>query len=70
MERVKLGVIGLGLAWERLHAPALDRLKDKFEVVAVCDKDVAKAKEVAQFLGIGEENAYGDYSKMLNREDI
>ncbi|MCL2387299.1 MAG: Gfo/Idh/MocA family oxidoreductase [Defluviitaleaceae bacterium] len=70
MQRIKLGIIGLGLAWERLHAPALARLKDKYEIVAVCDKDATKVKEVALFLGLPEESAYTDYNKMLTREDI
>lgn len=70
MERVRLGIIGLGLAWERLHAPALERLKDKFEIVAVCDKNTAKAKQVSQFLGLPPESVYSDYNKMLARQDI
>ncbi|MDR0272970.1 MAG: Gfo/Idh/MocA family oxidoreductase [Clostridiales bacterium] len=70
MERVKLGIIGLGLAWERLHAPALSRLQDRYEIVAVCDADGAKAKSVAQFLGLAEDSWYYDYNKMLARKDI
>jgi predicted dehydrogenase len=34
--KIKLGVIGTGMAWERLHKPALDRLADKYEVLALC----------------------------------
>jgi predicted dehydrogenase len=60
----------LGLAWERLHAPALARLGDKYDIVAVCDKDTAKARRVANFLGLGDENAYSDYGRMLTRSDI
>jgi len=70
MERIKLGIIGLGLAWERLHAPALERLKERYEIVAVCDRDTAKAKSVAQTLGLPPDSAYGDYNKMLGRPDI
>ncbi|MCL2198567.1 MAG: Gfo/Idh/MocA family oxidoreductase [Defluviitaleaceae bacterium] len=70
MQKIKLGIIGLGLAWERLHAPALARLTDKFEIVAVCDKDHAKAQRVAASLGLSITDAYGDYNKMLSRADI
>jgi len=70
VERIKLGVVGLGLAWERLHAPALARLQDRFEIVAVCDTNADKAREVAVYLGLGEENAYSDYKEMLTRTDI
>ncbi|MCL2217432.1 MAG: Gfo/Idh/MocA family oxidoreductase [Defluviitaleaceae bacterium] len=70
MEKIKLGIIGLGLAWERLHAPALARLSDRFEIVAVCDKDMKKASEVAKFLGLPMESAYSDYNALLSRRDI
>jgi len=70
MERIKLGIIGLGLAWERLHAPALARLTDRFEIVAVCDQDETKVREVANFLGLPDNAAYTDYSQMLERRDI
>ena len=70
VDRIKLGIIGLGLAWERLHAPALKRLTDRFEIVAVCDTDKEKALNVSRWLGIGDEGAYSDYNQMLTRPDI
>lgn len=70
MTKIKLGIIGLGLAWERLHAPALAKLKDRFEIVAVCDKDMEKAKSVAGSLGLPEQSAYNDNRVMLARTDI
>ncbi|MCL2357559.1 MAG: Gfo/Idh/MocA family oxidoreductase [Defluviitaleaceae bacterium] len=70
MERINLGVVGLGLAWERLHAPALAKLRDKFEITAVCDNDLPKARDVVQFLGHSPDNAYSDLGKMLARKDI
>jgi len=70
MEKIRLGIIGLGLAWERLHAPALERLNDKFEIVAVCDTDSEKVQNTARFLGLPEESAFTDYEQMLKRSDI
>jgi len=70
MPKVKLAIIGLGLAWERLHAPALARLQDRFEIVAVCDIDAQKAQNVAQSLGLPQSSAFTDYHEMLNRSDI
>ena len=70
MDRVKIGIIGLGMAWERLHAPAFARLADKFEITAVCDRDSSKAREVAAFLNLPQESAYEDYNKMLAQADI
>jgi predicted dehydrogenase len=70
MDRIKIGIIGLGMAWERLHAPAFARLSDKFEITAVCDKDMNKAREVAAWINLPVEAAYDDYLIMLKKADM
>ena len=70
MEKIKLGIIGLGLAWERLHAPAFERLKDRFEIVAVCDTDENKAREAAVYMDLPATAVFSDYNKMLARANI
>ncbi|MCL2521892.1 MAG: Gfo/Idh/MocA family oxidoreductase [Erysipelotrichales bacterium] len=68
--RIKLGVIGTGMAWHRLHLPALKRLSAKYEIVALCDIDEEKVKAAAQKLNISKEDTYTDYLDLLKREDI
>lgn len=70
MRKIRLGVIGTGLAWHRLHWPALSRLQDKYEVVAVCDINRHRAEYAAQVLGLGPDRVYTDYHDMLRRDDI
>jgi predicted dehydrogenase len=70
MKKLRLGVIGTGLAWDRLHYPALKELSDKYEIVAVCNKAVDKAQGFAQGINLSQENIYGDYNEMLKRDDI
>lgn len=70
MDRIRIGLIGTGMAWEKLHRPAYDRLKDKFEITAICEKNKEKAENVAQTLGIPSENIYGDYNEMLRSASI
>lgn len=70
MSKIKLGIIGVGMAWERLHFPAMQRLKDKFEIVAVCDKDMERAQEVGKKLGLEGAAIYNDYGRMLQDEQI
>jgi len=65
MDKIKMGIIGTGLAWERLHRPAYERLNDKFEIIAVCDKNIEKAKKAGATLQISPERIYSDYVKML-----
>ena len=45
--KLRVGVVGLGKAWESRHAPALRSLADRFEVRAFCDPVAHRAAEVA-----------------------
>ena len=48
--KIKLGIIGTGLAAKILHLPALKRLNDKFEITAVCNHTDKKAREFSELL--------------------
>jgi len=50
MNPVKLGIIGCGIAARKLHYPALQKLKDKFEVMMVCNHTEPKAKSFSELL--------------------
>jgi predicted dehydrogenase len=66
MKPVKLGIIGCGIATQELHAPALLKLKDKFEVISVCNINEPKAKECADVLG--GTPFVSDYRHLLNTD--
>ena len=68
MEKVKLGIIGCGIAAKKLHYPALLDLKDKFEIVAVSNHTEPKAKEFASMAG--DVPYFLDYKDLLNSNDI
>jgi len=70
MQQIKIGIIGVGKAWEKLHSPAFAHLTDKFKITAVCDTDHQKAKSVASTLGLPDNAAYDSYEKMLAEADI
>ncbi len=46
--KLRVGLIGVGKAWELRHRPALRALADKFEVRAVCEEVSLRAHRVAQ----------------------
>ncbi len=68
MKPVKLAIIGCGLAARNIHWPALEKLKDKFEIVCVCNHTEQKAKDFAKLLG-GVRHCT-DYRQMLEDTDI
>ena len=63
MQQVRLGIIGCGIAAKKLHWPALSKLSDRYEVVAVCNHTRPKAAEFAAMVG-GVPWAL-DYRKLL-----
>ena len=66
--KIKLGIIGTGLAAKILHLPALNRLDDKFEIIAVCNHTEKKAKEFSKLTG--GVKYYLDYIELLMDENI
>jgi len=48
MKKIRLGVIGTGLAWERLHYPAIQELGDKYEIVSLANRTKKDAENFAK----------------------
>lgn len=65
MHKLKVGIIGTGMAFECLHYPAYQRLVDKYEIVALCDVDEFKARDWANRLQLDQGSVYTDYREML-----
>jgi UDP-N-acetylglucosamine 3-dehydrogenase len=65
MKKLSVAVIGTGF-WGRNHARIFKELEET-ELIAVCDIDAEKAKNVAKQFGV---EPYTNTSKMLKRDDI
>ena len=65
---IRLGIIGCGIAANKLHYPAINRLQEKFKIVAVCNHTEPKAKEFAEMIG-GVPYTL-DYKELLAMEDV
>ncbi len=65
--KLRVGLIGLGDAWQQLHAPALRILSDRFDVRAVCDQVCHRAQQAASEFGA---SAVDGYRALVRREDI
>lgn len=68
MKKVKLGIIGCGIAARELHLPALEKLKDKFEITVLCNHTEEKAKDLSSRLG--KIPYVLDYRELLKRTDV
>ena len=70
MKKIRMGIIGMGMAFERLHYPAFQELNDRFEIAAICDLDEQKAFNWQNTLGLSSEDIYVDYREMIQRDDL
>lgn len=68
MSKIRMGVIGPGIIWERAHEPALKKLKDKFEIAAFCARsEQSKNKVKEKYPGVP---FYKDYRVMVREPFI
>ncbi|MHB1421203.1 MAG: Gfo/Idh/MocA family protein, partial [Bacillota bacterium] len=70
LKKLKVGVIGTGMAFERLHYPAYQQLADRYEIVALSDVDPEKALRWADILHLDRGKAYADYQDMMQRNEL
>lgn len=65
--KLRVGLVGLGQAWESRHLPALRALKDRFEVRAVCSEVLFRAERAADAF---DADAVDGFRTLTAREDI
>lgn len=65
--KLRVGLVGLGEAWEHRHRPALRALADRLEVRAVCDQVGDRAKWAAAEFGA---SAVDGFRALAEREDV
>ena len=65
--KLRVGLVGLGEAWERRHLPALRALADRLEVRAVCEQVGRRAQLAAAEFGA---QAIDGFRALAAREDV
>lgn len=70
MKQLNVGIVGTGMAFERLHLPAYQELADRYRIVALCDIDLERARRLARQLGISEHNVTNDPRSLALRDDV
>jgi predicted dehydrogenase len=67
MEKVRVGVVGVGWVSQVVHLPILSRLNEA-AVIAICDRDKSRGRLVAEKFGI--KSLYTDITQMLENEQL
>lgn len=65
--KLRVGLVGLGRAWDYRHRPALLALSDRFEVRAVCGSVAMRAKKVASEF---HATSVDGYRALAARDDV
>jgi predicted dehydrogenase len=65
--KLRVGIVGLGDAWETHHRPALLGLADRFEVRAICAEVAVRAERAAREF---DALALDGFRALLTREDV
>jgi predicted dehydrogenase len=67
MDKVRVGVIGLGWVAQVVHLPILTKLNEA-TVVAVCDRDKSRGRSVAEKFGV--QSLFTEVDQMLRSEEL
>ncbi|MGH7911543.1 MAG: Gfo/Idh/MocA family protein [Candidatus Dormibacteraceae bacterium] len=67
---IRLGLIGTGLAAQKLHWPALQRLADRYRVTACCDLSAEAAAAFAELAQMPEDRFVRSSAALLGRDDV
>ena len=65
--RIKVGIVGLGYAGQRIHGASLQEMPEAFEIVAGCDTDESRMQEVCGRWGA---RAIGSLEEVAAEPDI
>jgi predicted dehydrogenase len=69
-DTIRLGIIGTGLAVEKLHWPALKRMPDRYQVVAFSNRSRPNAESFSRYSGTPMDAYTADYHELLRRDDV
>lgn len=65
--KLRVGLVGLGTAWERRHRSALLSMSDRFDVRAICEQVSHRAEQAAR---VFDAVTVDGYHALVRREDI
>jgi predicted dehydrogenase len=68
MQRVRVGVIGLGEVAQIIHLPILEALADRYEIGAICDISPSLLNVIGDRYGI--EQRYTDFNELVRQPDL
>lgn len=69
MKKIKLGIVGCGIAARELHLPALKQLKNQYQITALHNRTKEKAEQLSKLIE-DSQHIYDTYEQMLEEGKI
>lgn len=69
MDKVRLGIIGLGRWPREVHIPNLNNIPEA-EIVAVCDQNKENVEKAVEKVSSARPRTYNDYNELLKDKDV
>ncbi len=66
----KIGIVGCGGIAHQKHFPALNNVKDRVEVIALCDIIPERAEKAVHEVGEPDAKVYTDYHDLISNPDV
>ncbi|MGH2559832.1 MAG: Gfo/Idh/MocA family protein [Thermomicrobiales bacterium] len=70
MERVRIGVIGLGQVAQVIHLPILEALAERYRIAALCDVSPGLLAAMGERYGVPAGARHADYRELVARDDL
>jgi predicted dehydrogenase len=70
VERVGVGVIGLGEVAQVIHLPILETLADRYRIAAICDVSPTLLQAMGDRYGVPAQARHADYRELVTRDDV
>ncbi|MCS7179915.1 MAG: Gfo/Idh/MocA family oxidoreductase, partial [bacterium] len=67
MDKIKIGIVGLGRSGWGIHCRIISQLPDLYEIVSVCDEDKKRLEEAKERFKC---KTYNNFNDFLEDEDI
>jgi predicted dehydrogenase len=70
VDRVRVGIIGLGEVAQVIHLPILEALADRYRIAAICDVSPTLLQAMGDRYGVPAEARHTDYRELVRRDDV
>lgn len=69
MDKIKIGIVGLGTIANAVHIPQIQE-DDRFQITALCDLDESKVIELGKKLNISKNKLFTNYKDLIDDPDV